>query len=175
MQRYAMLFGTYLGAFWILTSIFFPLALKMPFFIFIFISFTICSPFLAYRYTRIYRDKACENAITFPQAWLFTVLLYMFAAILTAAAHYIYFRFIDNGFIINTYEARIDEVFAQSTLPDMEVYKTQIKEAIDTLRALSPIELTIQLMSNNIFWGAILAIPIALFAMKKKTAVNSMQ
>ena len=99
----------------------------------------------------------------------------MFAAILTAAAHYIYFRFIDNGFIINTYEARIDEVFAQSTLPDMEVYKTQIKEAIDTLRALSPIELTIQLMSNNIFWGAILAIPIALFAMKKKTTVNSMQ
>jgi len=34
LQRYAMLFGTYLGGFWILKFILFPLGLTTPFLIF---------------------------------------------------------------------------------------------------------------------------------------------
>ncbi len=37
LQRYAMLSGTYLGGFWILKFILFPLGVTVPFFIFLFI------------------------------------------------------------------------------------------------------------------------------------------
>lgn len=29
--------------------------------------------------------------------------MYLFASILTALAHYVYFRFIDQGYLLNTY------------------------------------------------------------------------
>lgn len=103
-----MLFGTYLGGYWILKFILFPLGLTTPFLSFLFMGLTICVPFMGYYYVRMYRNTACGGSISFLHAWIFTVFMYMFAALLTAMAHYIYFRFIDHGFVINAYESQID-------------------------------------------------------------------
>ncbi len=167
MQRYAMLFGTYLGGLWILTSIFFPLGVTMPFLFIIFMVLTLSSPFIAYHYTKKYRDVACGGYISFSHAWVFTVMLHIFAALLAAVAHYVYFRFIDGGFIVNAYEQMTDNFFYQYGSQDMDMYKEQIENAIDTLRQMTSIEMTVQLMSSNILWGTLLSIPIAIFAMKK--------
>ena len=42
MQRYAMLFGTYMGGFWILKFILFPVGLSVPFLLFLFMGLTLC-------------------------------------------------------------------------------------------------------------------------------------
>ena len=46
MQRYAMLFGTYMGGFWILKFILFPVGLSVPFLLFLFMGLTLCVPCL---------------------------------------------------------------------------------------------------------------------------------
>lgn len=104
MQRYAMLFGTYMGGFWILKFILFPVGLSVPFLLFLFMGLTLCVPFMGYYYARMYRNQVCGGGISFLHAWVFTVFMYMFAALLAAVAHYIYFRFIDHGYVINTCE-----------------------------------------------------------------------
>lgn len=101
MQRYAMLFGTYMGGFWILKFILFPVGLSVPFLLFLFMGLTLCVPFMGYYYARMYRNQVCGGGISFLHAWIFTVFMYMFAALLAAVAHYIYFRFIDHGYVIN--------------------------------------------------------------------------
>lgn len=126
MQRYAMLFGTYMGGFWILKFILFPVGLSVP-----------------------------------------TVFMYMFAALLAAVAHYIYFRFIDHGYVINTCETMVDTL-AQSNMPGMDSYIATYQEALETARLLSPIDITLQMISSNVFWGSILAFPTALFVMRRK-------
>ncbi|WP_294614959.1 DUF4199 domain-containing protein [uncultured Bacteroides sp.] len=166
LQRYAMLFGTYLGGFWILKFILFPLGLTVPFLLFLFGGLTLCVPFMAYYYVRMYRNHVCGGVISFLHAWIFTVFMYMFAALLTAVAHYIYFRFIDQGFVLDTYEGLLNN-FEANILPGMEVYIDQLKDALSVMRSLSPIEITMQLMSQNVFYGSLLAIPTALFAMKR--------
>ena len=108
-----MLFGTYLGGFWILKFILFPLGISVPFLFSIFIGLTLCVPFMAYYYVRMYRNMVCGGTISFLHAWIFTVFMYMFAALLTAVAHYIYIRFIDQGFISVSYT-------------HLDVYKRQI-------------------------------------------------
>ena len=35
-------------------------------------------------------------------------------------------------------------------------------------RVLSPIDITLQMISSNVFWGSILAFPTALFVMRRK-------
>ena len=51
MQRYAMLFGTYMGGFWILKFILFPVGLSVPFFIYI-------------HFTSIFHNMTVETSIS---------------------------------------------------------------------------------------------------------------
>ena len=44
----------------------------------------------------------------------------------------------------------------------------QLVTAFDTISSLSPLELTFQLMSQNVFYGIVLSLPTALFVMRKK-------
>lgn len=167
MQRYAMLFGTYMGGYWILKFILFPLGLSVPFLLFLFMILTLCVPFMGYYYARMYRNHACGGSISFLHAWVFTVFMYMFAALLAAVAHYIYFHFIDHGYVINTYETMIDTL-AQSNMPGMDTYIATCREALETARLVTPIDITLQIISWDVFWGSILAFPTALFVMKRK-------
>ena len=160
-QRYAMLFGTYMGGFWILKFILFPVGLSVPFLLFLFMGLTLCVPFMGYR------NQVCGGGISFLHAWIFTVFMYMFAALLAAVAHYIYFRFIDHGYVINTCETMVDTL-AQSNMPGMDSYIATYQEALETARLLSPIDITLQMISSNVFWGSILAFPTALFVMRRK-------
>lgn len=170
-----MIMGTYMGGFWILKFIFFPLGLTNPFLLFLFLGLTICVPFMAYYYTKMYRNRVCGGAITFSHAWSFTTLIYFFAALLTFVAHYVYFRFIDHGYILNTYESMINEVFAQASMPGLEGYETQFRDAIAQMQSLSSFEIALELFLNNIFYGTLLAIPTALFVMRRTPATNGQQ
>lgn len=167
MQRYAMLFGTYMGGYWILKFILFPAGLSMPFLLLLFTGLTLCVPFMGYYYTRMYRNRVCGGSIGFLHAWAFTVLMYMFAALLTAVAHYVYFRFIDHGYVINTYETMVDTI-AQSGMPGMDAYIATCREALETARSVTPIDIALQMISWNVFCGSILALPTALFVMRRR-------
>ena len=60
-QRYAMLFGTYMGGFWILKFILFPVGLSVPFLLFLFMGLTLCVPFMGYYYARMYRNSGMRR------------------------------------------------------------------------------------------------------------------
>lgn len=91
----------------------------------------------------------------------------MFAALLTAVAHYIYFRYIDNGLVIDTYITIFNNM--PKDIPGMEVYTEQLKEGIEQIKSLTPIQITMQLLSSNVLNCSILSLIIALFVMKKKS------
>lgn len=167
LQKYAMHFGTYMGVYWILKFILFPLGMGIPFLMFLFIGLTLGVPFMGYYYVRTYRDKVCGGTIKFLQAWVFTVFMYMFAALLTAVAHYVYFRFIDHGFIINTYMEMLNQSSLAPQFAAMGGYISELKEMLALIKTLSPIDITMQLMSQNVFYGSILAVPTALLVMRK--------
>ena len=166
-MNFFMLFGSYLGGFLILKFILFPLGLTIPFLSFLFVGLTLCVRFMGYYYVRMYRNIVCGGGISFLHAWIFTVFMYMFAALLTAVAHYIYFRFIDHGFVINAYESQID-ILNQSGVPGIEAYANMFQETLETVKSLTPIDITMQLVSWNVFCGSLLALPTALFVMRRK-------
>ena len=51
--------------------------------------------------------------------------------------------------------------------------KDIIKETIDTARSLTSINITMQLLSWDVFWGSLLAIPTGLMVMKKAKPENN--
>jgi len=165
LNHYAMLLGTYMGIYWILKFCLVPFAVTNFFAMMLFIGLTICVPFMGYYYTRLYRDKVLGGYINFVHAMLFTCSLYIFASLLTAMAHYIYFEFLDNGYIINTYTNSLNTLQAEN-IPGTEGYLQQIREALNLLSSMSAIDLAIQLLSNNIFYGILLSVVTALIVKK---------
>ena len=138
--------------------ILFPLGISVPFLFSIFIGLTLCVPFMAYYYVRMYRNMVCGGTISFLHAWIFTVFMYMFAALLTAVAHYIYIRFIDQGFILNSYETMLNSwEITYKAVPGIDAYIEQLREGLSQVRSLTPIEITMQMMSMNVFVGAVVA------------------
>ncbi|NDV65908.1 DUF4199 domain-containing protein [Bacteroides sp. 224] len=169
-QKYAMHFGTYMGIFWILKFALFPIGMTNPFLMFLFIGFTFTVPFLAYYFAKSFRDKICGGSITFVQAWVFLIFVFLFASLLTAMAHYIYFRYLDHGHIINTYAQMLNTIPENATA--IQAYTNQINEAINQIRAMTPIEISMQLLSSNVLNCSILSLIISLFVAKKKNTIQ---
>lgn len=165
LQYYAMQFGTYLGILWIIKFPLYPMGLRYPIFQLLFMALTVAAPFVAYYYVRMYRDKVCGGSIRFLNAWVFTMLMYMFAALLTAVEHYIYFRYIDNGYIGNSLSAALHSMKGSQVLSQESM--SLFLAAIDDFCSLSPIKQTLQLISQNVIYGNILSLITALFVMKR--------
>ena len=162
-----MRYGTSMGLLWAFKFMLFPLGLKIPFLQLLFLVLTLGVPFLGYIFAKKFRERYCDGTVTFSRAYLFTLFMYMFASLLAAVAHYIYFRYMDGGFVINTYRAvweQMKEAIGTEPGPTL----LQYDEALNLIAGLTPLELTFQIMANNIYVGMLLALPTALFVMRKK-------
>ena len=82
-------------------------------------------------------------------------------------AHYVYFRFIDQGFMLDTLRQMLDTLTAEN-MPGMEEYIKQMKANIETMGTLTPTDITLSMVSSNIYYCALLSIPTALIAMRRK-------
>ncbi|MDR0891530.1 MAG: DUF4199 domain-containing protein [Mediterranea sp.] len=165
LQKYAMHFGTYMGVYWVLKFILFPLAFRIPFFQFLFVVLTLAVPFIGYFYVKIYRDKVCGGAISFAHAAVFCTIMYVSASLLVAVAHYVYFQFIDHGFLIDTFSTYWDQLMTQ--MPALLEHQDNVRMLIDDFRSASPIEITMRLFSSDIFWGLVLIVPTGLMVMRR--------
>ena len=167
LQESAMRYGTLMGIFWTLKFVLFPAGMSMPVLLMAFFLLTLIVPVAGFFFVRQYRDRECEGVLNFSRAFLFTSFMYMFAALFTAVAHYIYFRYIDHGMIIATYQDMLSTMDQVAT-DGMKESIDQFQQALDAIATLSPLEITVQLLTQNIFNCTMLAIPTALLVMRKK-------
>lgn len=163
LQQDAMRYGTLMGIFWTLKFALFPMGMTMPAMLVAFFVLTIVGvPVLGYRFATLYRDRECGGTLGFGQGFLFTGFMYLFAALFATVAHYIYFRYLDNGLIVSTYQDMLTQMAAVATTDDMKASLDQFQQALDIIAQLSPVEISIQLITQNIFYCTLLALPTAL-------------
>ena len=167
LQEYAMRYGTAMGIFWACKFVLFPLGMSMPLLLIFFFILTLSVPILGYLFVRKYREQQCEGVLSFSKAYIFTIFMYMFASLFVAVIHYLYFRYMDNGMIVNTYQGMIDQMNAVAT-GDMKESLEQFRTALDVVSSLTPLEITLQLLTQNVFYCTILAIPTGLLVMRNK-------
>lgn len=166
----AMTYGTVMGLFWILKFLLIPFIFTVPFASLLFVILTLSVPFVGYFMARQYRNRYCpDGVVSFIQAWVFTLLLYVYAALLVAVVHYLFFQYFNDGTLVATYNGLLDEMVKAS--PELAPTVAEYHKAMEQVTSLSPIELTLQLLLNNIFYGMMFALPTAfLLAFRRKKA-----
>lgn len=164
-QEAAMRYGTVMGIFWTLKFVLFPMGMQSPLLLMAFFLLTLIVPVVGFFLVRQYRDRECEGVLTFSRAFLFTSFMYMFAALFVTIAHYIYFRYLDNGLIVTTYQDMLNQMSGIATT-EMKTSIDQFQQALDIIAGLSPLEISIQLITQNVFYCTLIALPTALLVRK---------
>ena len=139
MMQCAMNMGAVVGLYYIGKFCLFPLSLHSTFAALLFLGLTLMVPFLVYRLTKLYRDRYSGGCIDFSRAFVFALLIMAFGSLLAAAAHYIYFAYIDGGAMVAALEQSIGQLTAidLSTLEDAEGTETaiaQLNEYVELMR-----------------------------------------
>lgn len=154
--RGAMNYGFVMGIYWVIKYVFFILGFSHPTANIVYWSLSCLVPYIAYKMTRRYRENI-GGKLGFFHAWQFGVLLYFFAAILVSLEHYLFYRFVAPPDLLVKTVSDMEEALkasgASQTLLDA------IKEV-----HVTPIQMAIQGIFNNVLYGIILSIPVALLA-----------
>lgn len=180
MWNASMHIGTVLGVYYVLKFCLFPLGMKSGLLGMVFIVLTLLGPVLAYRLTRGFRRMSMPDAsfASLGQAWGFVFQLFLFASLLVSVAHYVYFAFIDHGMLLAAYNTTLAQMaeLAKESGAEGVAMQTQLdamKATVDMVAAMTPIQITMQLLVNNLFWGCLLGLPIGALNMREdKKPIN---
>lgn len=183
MVNCAMNFGAVVGMYYIVKFCLFPLSLHSTMATLFFWGLTLVVPFFVFLLVKRYRDQYCGGKLEFTRALAFSVLTMGFGALLAAVAHYIYFAYIDGGAMVGALVQSMEQLqrVDLSTLEDVDAnaiaqfgqYIEMMHQTAEQLPAMSAIEITMGMLSNNFSWSIVLSLPIALMASMRKTKHKS--
>lgn len=151
-----------MGCYWVFKYLFFMFSLQMPLLSSLYWGMTIMVPYIAYRFTKRYREQL-GGQIGFFHAWQFGILLYFFAALIVSLAHYVFYRYIaPDDFLTNSISEAVN--LLQNSQID-----TQLTQSLQEIR-ITPIQMAIQGIFNNLFYGIIFSIPVAALLCRNNTS-----
>ena len=178
-----MNFGAVVGLYYIVKFCLFPLSLHSTMAALLFLGLTLVVPSLVFMLVKRYRDQYCQGGLEFVRAWAFSVLVMGFGSLLAAAAHYIYFAYIDGGAMVGALMQSIEQLQGidlsaleggdADALAQFGQYVEMMKQTAEQLQGMSAIEITMGMLSNNFSWSIVLSLPIALIISMRKTKQKS--
>ena len=157
----AMRGGTLLGLLWIAMYASCVASFGSPAFSFVFISLCIASPFYAGYIAKGYRQRECNGVLPFSKAFTFIFVMYLCASLLSAVAHFVYFQFIDKGFIMQLLVETSNMMKENQT--QFGELATEFEKTVEQFQAMGTKGIVFNMLTSNIMNGILLSAIIALF------------
>lgn len=131
------------------------------------------SPFFAASRLRHFRDYAREGFITFKRGYAYTVMSFFYAGLLMAMAIYVYFEFMDHGYLLNVYSTLMESADMKRML-EASGMKEQMTQGLQDLYEMRPIDYAVNMLTAIITAGFVLGLPIAALLQRKVTSNESL-
>ena len=155
--------GALVGLLWIASFAFFIGEFYIPVFSVVSLVVGLSSVVFAAMRLRAFRNKVLDGAISYRRAFAYSVMTYFNAALLMALAQYLYFQFIDGGFVISKYMSIVSTKEFAALAAQSGMSKADIQLAIGNLASLRPIDIAFQFLGTNMILGVIISLPVAFF------------
>lgn len=166
LKAFARIDGALLSVLWIASFASYITGMGNSLLMIIGMAIAIGSLFFAAGRTRRFRDKALDGTISFGRAYSYTLLMFFYAAVLFALAQFVYFQFMDNGYVISRI---IDTMNMEPNKQIIEAYglTDTVNESIELMAKTRPIDYSLNYLTTNIIIGIIAALPIAALTQRK--------
>lgn len=119
----------------------------------------IATPFLTAWQLSKFRDRTLGGNISFRRAFAYGTYTFFYASLVFALVQFAYFRFLDHGAF-----ARLITESIKALAPIYEqngISKAELKQNIDMVEMLTPIQWAFLFMLQNIAIGVVASLPIA--------------
>ena len=126
----------------------------------------LATPFLVGKRLAAFRTQALYGVISFRRAYAYSLYVFIYASLVFALVQYAYFQFLDNGAfaeLITTTMKQVAPVYEQNG-----VSKEEIKNSMDLITMITPVQWAFMFMMQNLFIGAIISLPIALIGKRNR-------
>ncbi len=124
------------------------------------------TPFFVGWRLQSFRNSALDGVISFRRALAYGFYTFFYASLLFAVGQYVYFRFLDGGQLIASVRNGIAQLTPVYEASGISI--TQLRQSIDAVASLTPIELAFVFMMQNLFFGFIMSFPIAAVCQRHK-------
>lgn len=160
----SMNLGTKLGLCIIGTFVLFLAMLKFPVFGLLFCPAFLGIPVAAFFLIWTFRNRNCKQFFPFPVAWMMSILMFLFATVLSCMVAYLYLRFLDGGAVQTAMAAMFQQTY--ETMKSVEGVQPEMIQTLqqysEWFSGMTPLTLTKQLTQSQLLWGNILSLVIGI-------------
>ena len=108
-----------------------------------------------------FRDYGREGLISFRRGYAYTVFVFFYGGVLFAIAQYLYFAFMDNGYLLSQFSKMVSSEEAQQMLQQYGMTE-MMNESLKEMADIRPIDYALNMLTINISLGFVLGVPISL-------------
>jgi len=175
LHAFARVDGLIIGAVWVASFCCYVYGLKSPTVGMIGNVLALLSPIMAYKRVRRFRDAVREGVLSFWRAVNYYILIFAYAAILFAFVQYVYFAFIDGGYLCHSYLSMFMQPEYEAIIKDYGLTMTQISQMMEEISQVPAITIALNIFVFNLGVGIFLSFPAALMAYRSKPITNDIK
>lgn len=169
MKAFARQDGALLSLLWIGAFVCYIQGLTNALLSMVALALIVATPFYAASRLRHFRDVAREGTISFRRGYAYTVFTFFYAGLLLSAALFVYFNFIDNGYLLGKFSEVMNSEQGRRLIQGYGM-ADQMRESMSELAKMRPIDYALNMLTVNIMSGVVLGLPIAAIMQRTATA-----
>ena len=167
LKAYARQVGFYLALLWTTSFVCYILGIKNQFLEMLALGLAIMTPFFVANRLRRFRDEGREGLISFRRSYAYIVFVFFYGAVLLAVVHFIYFAYIDHGYLLSSFAKMMSssegkELISQYGMTQM------MEESLEAMANTRPIDYALNILTFNLMVGFVLGVPIGLVMHRSK-------
>ena len=166
LKAYARQDGFFLALLWIACFAGYIIGLTSQFMALASMLMVITTPFFVANRLKKFRDEGREGVISFGRSYAYTIFVFFYGAVLLAVAQYLYFAYMDNGYLVNSFAKMITSEEGRMMLEQYGMTK-MVDESLAEMAATRPIDYALNILTINISLGFILGVPIGLIMQRR--------
>lgn len=161
LQAYAHIDGAKMALLWTASFACFILEFSYPLLGMVWLLSLCLVPVAACLFLKAFKANQPDGTISFGRGWAYVAYTFFYATLLFALAQFVYFQFIDNGFLVNQYTTILSDPAYMQLFKAYGYSETDIATTIKTMRELSSIEISMNFASVNLIAGLVIGVPVA--------------
>lgn len=174
LHAFARIDGLIIGAVWVASFCCYVYGLKSPTVGMIGNVLALLSPIMAYKRVRAFRDNVRDGVLSFLRAVNYYILIFAYAAVLFAFVQYVYFAFIDGGYLYHAYLSIIMKPEYEALIKAYGMTLAQMRDMMDQISQVPAITIALDILVFNVGVGIFLSVPAALMAYRTGKRVDGL-
>lgn len=167
LKAYARQDGFFLALLWTASFVCYIMGISNQMLGMLAIGLAIMTPFFVAGRLRKFRDEGRGGLISFRRSYAYTIFVFFYAAVLLAVVQFLYFAYIDNGYLMSSFSRMMSSEEGKQIISQYGMSQ-MVEEGLSEMANIRPIDYALNILTVNIIIGFIVGVPIGLVMQREK-------